>query len=165
MVLYRRFVDRHNEIVYLVHVLFVDILLPQILVDGLIDICFETGHISICFWALGAKISDSRHLWVGEGGHSFSHDGWMVAGTVCCSKVSFQFLHCSGKFFGCSWFKVKITAFQVSAPALEVSFSFGIRAWFISRFIAAILLGLGGLPLFYVIQELRFITLRWTGWF
>ena len=93
----------HNEIVYLVHVWFLEILLPRILVDGLIYIIFiEVGHISIYFWALGAQISDGRYLWVGEGGLSFSQYGWLVAVTVCWYRASLQFLHCSGEFVGCS---------------------------------------------------------------
>ena len=93
----------------------------------------EVGHLSICFWSICAQISDGRFLWVGEGGRSFSHDGWLTTVTVCCSKLFLQFLHCSGKFIGCSWFKVKSIAFQVSVPSLEVSLVFGIRAWFILR--------------------------------
>ena len=138
----------HNEIVYLVYVLFVDIFLPQILADGLIDIIFlEVGHLSIYFWALGAQISDGRHLWVEEGGRSFNHDDWMEAVIVCCSKVSLQFLYCSSECFGCSWSKVKSTALQVSAPAQEVSLRFGPWDWFILRFLASVLLCIGGLSL------------------
>ena len=116
---------------------------------------------------LGAQlpISDGMNLWVGEGGRGFSHNGWLAAVTVCCSNVSHHFLHCLGKFFGCSWPKVKYVAFQVSAPALEVSLGFEIRDWFISIFLASVLLGIVGLPPVTVSQDLLFITLRWAGWF
>ena len=56
-------------------------------------------------------------------------------------------------------------ALQVSALALEVSLDFGLRAWFILRFLASVLLGIGGLPIVPVSQGLRFITLRLAGWF
>ena len=36
---------------------------------------------------------------------------------------------------------------QFSAPALDVSLGFGIQDFLISRFLASVLLGLGGLPL------------------
>ena len=86
----------HNQIVYLVNVWFLYIILPQILADGLINaIFFEVGHLLICFWALGAQISDSWHLWVGKGGCSFSHDGWLSAATVYCSELLLQLLHWS----------------------------------------------------------------------
>ena len=122
-------------------------LLPQIFVDVFIIVLFiELSHICICFGALGAQISDGRHLWVGGGGRSFSHYGWLVAVTVCCSEVSLHFLHRLGKFVGCSWPKVKNVAFRVSAPSLGVNLFFGLQTWFISRFLASVLLGLGGLP-------------------
>ena len=44
----------------------------------------------------------------------------------------------------------KYIAFQVSTLALEVSLVFGLRAWFIFRFLASVLLGLGGFPTFTV---------------
>ena len=55
------------------------------------DILFEVGHLPICFWALGAQLSDVRHLWVREVDGSFSHDGWLAAVTVGFPKV-----RCSG---------------------------------------------------------------------
>ena len=104
------------------------------------------------------------HLWVREFGHSFSHDGWLIAVTVRCSKVSLKFLHCSGELVRYSWSKAKIVSFQVSTPALKVSLSFGIQAWFISRlFLTSVLLGLGGFPLVPLIRDLQFITFRWVG--
>ena len=128
--------------------------------------CFsEVGHLYIWFWALYAQISDGRHLWVGEGGHSFSHDGWMTAVTVCLSKVSLQFLHSSIKFVGCYWSKVKSISFPVSAPALEVSLCSGLWAWFISSFLNSVLIGIGGLYPFPISQDIQFITLRWAEWF
>ena len=45
-------------------------------------------------------------------------------------------------------------AFQVSAPGLEVSLGFGVQVWFISRFLASVLLGLVGFPLFPVSQDI-----------
>ena len=120
---------------------------------------FEVGHIPI-FLELGAQISDGRQIWVGEGGLSFIHDGWLVAVTVCLSKVLLQIIHCSGVFVGCSCSKVKSISFQVSAPAMEVSLGFELWAWFISRFLAFVILGLGGFPLVPVSRDLRFNTLR-----
>ena len=73
--------------------------------------------------------------------------------------------HCSGKFSGCSWSKVKSIASQVSAPALEVNIGFGIRTWFILRFLASVLIGIGGLLLFPISWDFQWITLRWAGWF
>ena len=66
--------------------------------------------------------------------------------------------------FGCSWYKVKSIAFQVSAPDLEVSIGFGIRAWFISSSLASVLIWLGDLPLVTVNLYIQLITLRWEGW-
>ena len=144
----------------------VDILFPHLLADGLIDILFfVVGHLFICFWALNAQISDGRHQWVGEGDRSFSRDGWLTAIFVCCSKVLLQFLHCSGELVRCSWSKVKIVAFQVSALALEVSLGFGHRAWFILWFLTSVILGLGGLYLIPNSRYLQLITFRWAGWF
>ena len=117
------------------------------------------------FWGARWKISDGRHIWVGEGGHGFSHDGWMEAVTGFFSNVFLQLLHCSGEFFRCYLPKVKTVAFQVSAPDLVVSISFRIRAWFISRFFAYVILGIGGFTLVPVIRDLWFINLRWAGWF
>ena len=117
--------------------------------DGFIDVIFiEVSHLCICFWGLGNKISDVRHLWVGECGRGFSHDGWLEAVTGCCSEVLIQFLHCLGKVVGCSWPKVKNLAFQVIAPALEASIDFGLWDWFISRFLPLCFLGLEACPLF-----------------
>ena len=118
----------------------------------------EVGHLSICFWALGAQISDVRHLWVRKVVCNFSHYGWLTAVTVCCSKTQLQFLHCPGKNFRCSWSKFKSLVFQVSTPDLEVSLNFGLQAWFISRFLTSILLGIGGLSLVPVSRDLQFIT-------
>ena len=56
-------------------------------------------------------------------------------------------------------------AFRVSALALEVSLAFVLRDWFIYRFLASVLLGIGGLPLSPVIWYIKFINLRWEGWF
>ena len=93
------------------------------------------------------QISNGRHLWVGEGGRGFSYDVCLAAGTVCCSEVSLQFLHCSGKFFGFSWPKVKDAVLQVSTLALEFSLRFGLWDLLVSRIISSVLIGLGGLPL------------------
>ena len=92
------------------------------------------------------------HLWVRVGGCSFNHDGWLVPVTVYCSEVLLQFLHCLVEVLGCSWLKIKHIAFQVSALPLEVNLGFRIRAWFILRFLASTLLGIGGLPLSPVSQ-------------
>ena len=126
---------------------------------------FEVIHICIYFWALGAQISDGRNIWVMEVRRSFNHDVCLADVTVCWFKVSLQLIHCYGEFVGCYWSKVKSIAFQVSAPALEVSIIFGLRDCFISRFIASVLLELGGFSLVTVSWDLRFITLRWEGWF
>ena len=100
-----------------------------------------------------------------KGGYTLSHDGWLSAVTLCCSKVLLQFLYFSGGFVGCSWSKVKSIAFQVSAPALEISLGFGIWAWFISSFLASIIIELGGLSLVPGSWGFQFIFLRWAGWY
>ena len=116
------------------------------------------------FLALNAQISDGRHLWVGEGGRSFSHYGWLTAVTVWCSKVSIQLLHCSGKFFICSWSKVKSVVFQVSTPDIEVNLGFGLLAWIISTlFLTSVLIRLGDLSLVPVSWDPQFISFRWAG--
>ena len=108
---------------------------------------FEVGHLSIFFWALSTQASDVRHIWVEEGDLNFSHDGCIAAVTVCCSKVLIQLLHCPRFFFGCSWFKVKSISSQVSAPALEVSIGFRLRAWFFQGFLPQYLFWLEACPL------------------
>ena len=65
----------------------------------------------------------------------------------------------------CFWSKIKSIAFQVSEPALEVNISFRLQTWFISRFLASVLLGIGGLHLVPISQDIQLITLRWEGWF
>ena len=123
--------------------------------DGLIDNLFlKVYHLTICFWALDDQINNGTHFWVGEGGRSFIHDGCITAVTVCCSKVSLQFLYVSGKFLRCYWPKVKIVSFQVSAPTREVSIDFGLWAWFISSFLTSVLIGIGGLSLVSVSWDL-----------
>ena len=106
------------------------------------------------FWELSAQMFDGRNLLFGEGCHGFSHDGWMEAVTGFFSNVFLQLLHCSGEFFRCYLPKVKTVALQVSAPDLVVSISFRIRAWFISRFFAYVILGIGGFTLVPVIRDL-----------
>ena len=49
---------------------------------------------------------------------------------------------------------VKSVVFQFSAPALEVSLGFGLRAWFVWSFLTSVLLGLGGFYLVPIIQYL-----------
>ena len=93
-----------------------------------------------------------------EVGRSFSHDIWMEAVPVCCSELSLQILHCLGGFVGYSWPKVKNIAFQVSVPALEVSLIFELQAWFISRFLASVLIGVGVFPLFLSFRILDSFT-------
>ena len=148
------------------HVWFIDILITHIVVGGFIGVLFiEVSHLWICFWDLGDQMSDGRNLWVGIGGVSFSHYVWVLAVTVCWSKVLIQFLQYLGKFVECSFPKVKNVGFWVSAPALEVSLVFVLRYWFISRFLASVLLGIGCLPFPPVIWYIKFINLRWEGWF
>ena len=49
----------YNKVVDLVHVCFVDILLPQFLTDGLINtLIFEVGHLHARFGMLGARGRD-----------------------------------------------------------------------------------------------------------
>ena len=156
----------HNEILYLVHVWFIDILIPQLLVGGFISVLFiEVIHLWICFWDISDQMSDGRNLWVGEGVCGFSHDVWVASVTVCWSEVLLHLLHCLGKFFECSWPKVKNVAFRVSAPALEVSLGFGLQAWIIYRFLDSVLLCIIGFPLVPVIWYIKFINLMWEGWF
>ena len=59
----------HHIIVDIVHVSFIHILLPQLLMDILVNIVlFEVSHFSVCIGALGARFGDGCwHLWVGEG--------------------------------------------------------------------------------------------------
>ena len=129
------------------HVRFVDILLPQILADGFIDVIFlEVINLCNCFWALDARIRDGRNLWVGEGGWGFSHDGWLAYVTLCCYEVSIRLLHC--------WPKVKDAAFQVSAPSLKVDLDFGLRSWLVLKIITSVIIGLGGSSLVPISQEL-----------
>ena len=52
-----------------------------------------------------------------------------------------------GEIFECSCPKIKNVASQFIVPALKVSYGFVLQAWFISRFLASILLWHGGLPL------------------
>ena len=52
-----------------------------------------------------------------------------------------------GKIVECSCTKIKNVASQVSVRALKVSYGFVLQAWFISRFLASVLLWHGGLPL------------------
>ena len=137
------------------YVIFIDILLPQIFVYGFIDVLFlKVSHLCVYFWSIDAKIRYVRHLWVGEGVHGFSHDGWLADVTVCCSEVSLQFLHCSGKFVGFYWPKVKDVAFKVSAPALEVGLGFRLRAWLVLGILTYVLLGVGGLTLVPVSRDI-----------
>ena len=95
------------------HVWFVEILLPDLFMDDFIGGLFlEVMHIYICSSKIGAQICDGRHIWVGEGGQGFVHDGWLLDVTLCCSEVLLQFLHFSGEFFGRSlpiplWYGLK----------------------------------------------------------
>ena len=134
--------------------------------DGFIDVLFlEVSHLCIYFWALVDQISDIRHLWFREVGSSCSHYVWLAAVTVCFSEVSLQFLHYSGKNSDALGPRSKYISFQFISPALEISLGFRIWDWFISRFLASVLIGIGGLPLVPVSQDIRFITLRCSGWF
>ena len=85
----------HNEILYLVHVGFIYIFLPQFLTDSLIDVLlFEVCHLYVSFGTLGASVRhDVWNLWVGEGRRCIGHDIWMKAIAVRCAQISFQFLH------------------------------------------------------------------------
>ena len=49
------------------HVCFVDTLLPQCIMAGLVNtLIFEVGHIHVCFGTFGAHVRDDCwHLWVG----------------------------------------------------------------------------------------------------
>ena len=62
-----RFSDPKN-IIYLVHVSFIDILLYQFLTDGLINILiFEPGHLCVRLGTLGARTRNNCwHLWSGK---------------------------------------------------------------------------------------------------
>ena len=125
----------------------------------------KVSNLYIYFWAIGAQISDSRHLWVGRDFRGFSHDGCLAAVTVCLSEVSLQFLHSSRKFVACSWPKFKSVALQVIEPAMEVSIGLGHQVWFVSRFLSYILLRIVSFPIYPVNRDIWLISLRLTGWF
>ena len=109
---------------------------------------FEVGHLSICFWALGSQISDGRHIWVGESGLSFSHDGWLASVNVCCSKVSLQFLHSSRFFLDALVPRLKVQPSKsVHRPWKLVSVS-GSRLGLFQGFLPLYFLGLEACPLF-----------------
>ena len=67
----------YNKFVDIVHVCFVDILLPQFLMDILIDtLLFEVVHLCVCVGILKSYVRDDYwHLWFGGGIWGLSHDG------------------------------------------------------------------------------------------
>ena len=92
---------------------------------------------------------------------------WWMAGSCHCLLI--QGIAPVPSFFGLFvWFscpKVKNVSFKVIALALEVNIGFGLRSWFISRFLASVPLGIGVFPLLTVSWDLQFIALGWAGWF
>ena len=63
-----------------------------------------------------------------------------------------------GEIFEFSCPKIKNVAFRFIVPALKVSYGFVLQAWFISMFIASILIGHGGLPLISISWYIKLIS-------
>ena len=128
------------------HVCFVDTLLPQFLMDSLVNsLIFEVFHLDIRFGTLGAHVKDDCwHIWVGEGSRCLGHDEWLAAIYVVYPKVPFHLLHCPGEIVRGFWPKVEDVTFQITELALEVGIGF--RIWtlgFFSSILTSSLLGIG----------------------
>ena len=110
------------------HICFADILLPQFLTGIFFNaLLFGVGRLHIRFGTLDAHVrADCWHLWVGECIWCLGHDGCLTAIDVDCTKVPLRLLHSPRKLVQGSQPKVEDVAFQVTAPALEVSLGFGI---------------------------------------
>ena len=84
-----------NNILDLVHVSFIHTLIPQFLIDGLVNILiFEEGNLCIHLGILDDRVRDDFwHLWVGGGFQCLSYDVWLEYIYVGCPKLPIQLLH------------------------------------------------------------------------
>ena len=81
------------------HVGFMQIFLPQFLIDGLVDVLvFEVGHICVPIGTIDACVRDDFwHIWVKEGLWCIGHDIWLTAIAVGHPNILFRIIHCPGE--------------------------------------------------------------------
>ena len=91
------------------HVSFIHILLPQFLMDILVNIViFEVAHFTVCLGTLGAGVRDDCwHLWVEEGFRCLGHYVWFTAITIGLTNIPLHLLHFPGKLVQVSQTKVE----------------------------------------------------------
>ena len=89
----------HNKIVDIVHVSFIHILLPQLLMYSLVNvILLEIDHLCVRLGMLDTRVRDDCwYLWVGGGFWCLSHYFWLTSIAIGRPKILFQILHCTGK--------------------------------------------------------------------